>query len=380
MNEGDISLKGGKKYWIGFVVGGVLLALFFLTTDWGRLLDALADANYWYLAPAIVLYQLSVLIRTLRWQSLLRPMRQVKVARLYPVVVVGYMANNLLPMRIGEFVRSYYLGEREGVSKTSALVTIIVERLLDALVLLLFIAVIAIFVPLLVLAEGFGERSSVPWPVLVVGVSVPFLAAFGGLLLVAYAPSKASRLADAIISPLPSRVAGPLGVFVKLFIGGLQALRSPRTVVALFLLSVPIWLFEAGMFFVLGYSFGLDKVYDSPLEMAVALVLVTAIANIGASIPAAPGGIGLFELIARETLLLLPFAAVDRSVATAYVAVVHMVLLVPMIVLGQLFLLGESVSLRSLWRSGRSSLDQAGSPPLASAATRPAPAEDEAKQ
>jgi uncharacterized protein (TIRG00374 family) len=302
------------------------------------------------------------------------------VARLYPVVVVGYMANNLLPMRIGELVRSYYVGEREGVSKTSALATIIVERLLDAVVLLLFIAVIAIFVPLVVLAEGFGEKSSVPWPVLVMGVSVPFLAAFGGLLLVAYAPSRASRLAGVIIEPLPSRVAGPLSAFVELFIGGLQSLRSPRTVVALFLLSVPIWLFEAGLFFVLGYSFGLEKVYDSPLEMAMALVLVTAIANIGSSIPAAPGGIGLFELVARETLVLLPLAAVDRSVAAAYVAVVHIVLLVPMIVLGQLFLLAESISLRSLWRAGRSSLDHVGAPPTAGVATRGASVEDEATE
>lgn len=289
-------------------------------------------------------------------------MRRVKVARLYPVVVVGYMANNLLPMRIGELVRSYYVGEREGVSKTSALVTIIVERLLDAVVLLLFIAVIAIFVPLLVLAEGFGERSSVPWPVLVMGVTVPFLAAFGGLILVAYAPSRASRLAGSIIRLLPSPAAGPLGVFVELFIGGLQALRSPSTVVALSLLSIPIWLFEAGMFYVLGYSFGLQNVYDGPLEMAVAMVLVTAIANIGSSIPAAPGGIGLFELIARETLVLLPLAAVDRSLATAYVTVVHMVLLLPMIALGQAFLLNESITLRGLWRSGRSSLDNAIAP------------------
>ena len=147
--------------------------------------------------------------------------------------------------------------------------------------LLIIVAVIAIFVPLLVLAEGFGERSSVPWPVLVMGVTVPFLAAFAGLILVAYAPSRASRLAGSIIRLLPSRAAGPLGVFVELFIGGLQALRSPSTVVALSLLSIPIWLFEAGMFYVLGYSFGLQNVYDGPLEMAVAMVLVTAIANIG---------------------------------------------------------------------------------------------------
>ena len=341
-------------------MGGAFLALFFLTTGWSRLLEALAQANYWYVAPAVLLYQVSTLVRTMRWRTLLKHMRHVRVARLYPVVVVGYMANNLLPMRIGELVRSYYLGEREQISKTSALVTIILERLLDALTLLLFVAVIAIFVPLLVLAEGFGERSSVPWPFLAMGISVPFLTAFGGLILVAYAPSRAAALAATLLRPLPGPVGARIRPFIGLAIDGIQALRSPRTVAGLFLLSVPIWLLEAALFFVLAYSFDLQEVYASPLEMAVALVLVTAIANIGSSVPAAPGGIGLFELVALKTLVLLPLATVDESLAGAYVLLVHAVLLLPMIVLGQLFLLTESVSLRALWRAGQPASQQAG--------------------
>ena len=74
------------------------------------------------------------------------------------MVVVGYMANNLLPLRIGEVVRSYYVGEREGVSKTAALATILIERLMDALTLIVFVAVIAVFVPLTAVAEGFGGQ------------------------------------------------------------------------------------------------------------------------------------------------------------------------------------------------------------------------------
>ena len=352
-------MSGGKKYWIGFGIGAGLLALFFVTGDWLRLGDALAEANYWYIIPAILLYQVSIGIRTVRWQVLLRHMRPVSVSRLYPVVVIGYMANNLLPMRIGELVRSYYVSEREQVSKTSALVTIVIERLLDALTLLVFIAVIAIFVPLLVLAEGFGESSSVPWPALVAAISVPFILAFGALMLAAYRPDRAAALGGALIAPLPRAVEDRLRPLIDLVIQGLAALGSPRTVLGMFLLSVPIWLLEAGLFFILGYSFGIDKAYDGFFEMAVAMVLVTAISNIGSSVPAAPGGIGLFELVARETLMLLPLAVIDRSTATAYVTVVHAVLLLPMIVLGQVFLLSSSVSLRGLWRAGRSLSDEA---------------------
>lgn len=350
----------GRKSWIGLGISAVLLALFLLTVDVGGLVDALATANYAFVVPAIALYLVSVGFRTLRWQWLLRHMRRISVRRLYPVVVVGYMANNLLPMRLGEVVRSYYVGEREGVSKVSALVTIFVERLLDALTLLLFIAAIALFVPVTGLAQAFGDRYGVPWPLLAAGLSVPFVGAFGALLLLAFAPSRAETLAVAAIRLLPRRFEAGLRAMLGTFLNGLTPLRSPGMLAALFLVSVPIWLFESALFFTIGFAFDLDQVYDSLGQMAVAVLLVTAIANIGASVPAAPGGVGLFELIARETLVLLPLATVDRAVAAGYVAVVHAALLLPMIILGQAFLWAEHVSLRRLSRGGEALAGQAG--------------------
>ena len=341
-----------KRFWIGLAIAVLLLGLFVVTVDLGRMLDELAKANYLFLLPGIGLYLVSVLFRTLRWQVLLRHMRPIGVGRLYPVVVVGYMANNLLPMRLGELVRSYYVGEREGVSKTSALATILVERVLDALTLLFFISAIALFVPVAGLAEAFGDRFGVPWPLLVVAFSVPFVAAFGTLLLFAFFPAGTRAAAVSLFSPLPNRFERPLLNLIDLFLNGLMPLRSPRTLAHLFLLSVPIWLFESALFLLVGYAFGLDRVYDSLGDMAVALVLVTAVANIGSSIPGPPGGIGLFELVARETLLLLPLATVDDDVAASFAIVVHAALLLPMIVLGQVFLWAENVSLRSLSRAG----------------------------
>ena len=112
------------KFWIGLGLSVLLVALFFATVDVGHMLDALSSANYLYVAPAIGLYLIGVVFRTMRWQALLRHIKTISNRRLFPVVVIGYMANNLLPMRLGEVVRSYYLGEREQVSKSSALATI----------------------------------------------------------------------------------------------------------------------------------------------------------------------------------------------------------------------------------------------------------------
>ena len=343
----------GKRFWFGLGLGAAALALFFLTTDWDRLVDALAGANYWYVIPAVLLYQVSLLFRTARWQMLMRHMREVTIARLYPVVVVGYMANNILPLRIGELVRSYYVGQREGVSKTAALATILVERLMDALTLIVFVAVIAVFVPLNAVAEGFGDRSSVPWPLLAAVLSVPFAAVFALLVAVAYWPSRAAGVAEAGLRLLPEGGRSRGRGLVEKFIHALQALRSPSAVLVLFALSVPVWLFEGALFFVVGYSFDFHLVYGGEIEMAAALVLAMALANIGAAVPSSPGGIGLFELITRETLVLLPLAVMDRSVAGAYAAVVHAILLLPVIALGQAILVADGLSLRNLWRGGR---------------------------
>ena len=344
---------GLRQVWIGFAVSVGLLALFFVTVDLDRMLDALAEANYLFVLPGIAMYLVSVLFRTVRWQVLLRHMRPVSVARLYPVVVVGYMANNLLPMRLGELIRSYYVGEREGISKTSALATILVERVLDAVTLLFFIAGIAMFVPLAGLAESFADRLGIPWPMLVALFSAPFVMTIGALIAFAFYPVVVLSLAAHPLGVLPRRVEERLRRLLEMFLEGLVPLRNPRTLALLFLLSVPIWLFETGLFFFVGFAFGLDKVYDSLGDLAVMAVVVTSVSNIGSSIPAAPGGIGLFELVARETLVLLPMAEVARSVAGGYAAVVHAALLLPMIVLGQLFLWASHISLRSLSKAGR---------------------------
>ena len=167
-----------KKFWFGVLISTLLLVLFLVTVDLSRMMDALADANYVFIIPAVGLYLISVLIRTLRWQVMLRHLRPINVSRLYPVVVVGYMANNILPMRLGELVRSYCVSEREGVSKTSALATIFLERVLDALTLLFFISVIAIFVPLSGVADAFSDRWGISLVLIVVIFIVPFVFAF----------------------------------------------------------------------------------------------------------------------------------------------------------------------------------------------------------
>ena len=349
------------KFWIGIGFSVAFLALFFLTVDVNEMANSLAGANYIFLAPAIIAYLVSVLFRTLRWRVLLRHMKPVSTRRLYPVVTIGYMANAILPMRLGEIVRSYYIGEREGISKTSALATIFIERVLDALTLLFFMAAIALFVPLSGLAQAFGDRSGLAWPFLVAVFSAPFLVAFVTLLLFAAYPDQTKAVSRAFVRPLPQRFETPIRDMIEYLLRGLIPLRNPRTITHLFLLSIPIWLLEALLFFFIALSFDLHLAFPGIGQMAVGMVLVTAIANIGSSIPAAPGGIGLFELITRETLVLLPLASVDRSVAAGFATLTHAALIFPMILLGQVFLWTGHISLRKLTKAGKANAELANS-------------------
>ena len=341
-------LHGNRKYWIGIGVSIILLAYFLFTVDVGRMLGALAGANYWYVVPSVGMYFVSVYFRSMRWNVMLRHLKPVGARRLFPVVVVGYMANNLLPMRLGELVRSYYLSEREGVSATSALVTVFVERIFDALALLFFIAVITPFVPIAELAEDFSKIVGLPAGLLMLGLTLPFIGAFFVLALLSAYPGQVRAIALRLFGRLPDRITAVLDGLLMRILDGIAPLRDLRTLAALFGLSLPIWLTEVAVFWLMGYSFGIDEYHDGPVQMAVNMVLTTAITNIGGSIPAAPGGLGLFELIAREVLALGPLASVDRSVAGGYVVALHAVILLPVIILGQIFLWANQLSLRKL--------------------------------
>ena len=173
------------------------------------------------------------------------------------------------------------------------------------------------------------------------------------MVLLASYPARTREAIDAGLRLLPDRLGTRVRELVRMFLEGFVPLRSTGTLALLFALSLPIWLLESLLFFFVGFSFGLDGVFDNLAQLAAMAVLVTAVANIGSSVPAAPGGIGLFELIARETLVLLPLATIDRAVAAGFATVVHAALLLPMIVLGQIFLWTEHVSLGSLFNAGR---------------------------
>lgn len=343
-------MLGEKKHlWIGVAVS-VLLLLFlayqvYRIDDPSGLIDELAAANYIYLIPAVAVYFIGVLFRARRWQFLLSPMRRIPVRRLYPVVVIGYTANNLLPMRLGELVRSYYLARQENFSASSALGSVAVERVFDGLTL---IALVAVTAPWLLVLGEFDWTAGISQTAAVALAAVVVLA-FGGLLVVftllASWPGFAATV-ERLLRLIPGK-PGRLAVsFFASFVSALGILNSPRKHLALIALSLPIWICEFLVYLLVSYSFDLASHFGSYGVYLLAIGLLTATSNLATGIPSAIGGIGPFEVVAQQTLAALGVAV---GVAVDYALVVHLVALwLPVNVVGLTILWRQNLNLRQL--------------------------------
>ena len=335
--------------WLGIAISGAMLLFFVTQLDAGEMVTLLAEANYVYLIPAVGLYFLGVLFRAYRWRFLLNPMRRIPVRRLYPVVVIGYTANNLLPMRLGELVRSYYLARRENLSTSSALGSVAVERVFDGLTL---IALVALTAPLLLLLGEFDWTTGISQSAAIALAAVVVLA-FGGLLafftLLASWPGFEAAVAR-LLRLIPGK-PGRLAVsFFASFVSALGILNSPRKHLALIGLSLPIWVCEFLVYFLVSYSFNIGAYFDSLGVYLLAIGLLTATSNLATGIPSAVGGIGPFEVVAQQTLIALGIGA---TVAGAYSVFVHLVALwLPVNIVGIaiiiVILARQSISLRQL--------------------------------
>ena len=328
----------------------LFIGFFILRTDLGDMGDALRSANYYYLIPGIGTYILALVWRTIRWKVILRPLGDYKVSRLWPVVTVGYAANNVLPVRLGEIVRAYYLNIREGPSKTSGLATILVERVFDGLALLFLVAVVSFFIPVTGLFQDLGEQAHVNWLLLTLSLSLPFFTLTAGLIAMAIWPKIIESLVNRILKLLPERLRPAATALSSQFLLGLSALRYPRRLGAIFLLSVPVWLSEAAMYFLIALGFDLQDYFSSMSLLVGVLILTTATSNMGTAIPSTGGGVGPFEFFAQATLV---FFAVDVSVASAYVLVLHAALLMPITVLGLVYVWISKSSLTELARASQ---------------------------
>ena len=343
-------LVNNWRFWLAVVVSALFILLLFYQVDLGEIRSALLEANYLYVAPAIAFYFGAVYFRSVRWRYLLSPLRTIPVSRLYPVIVIGYMANNLLPARLGELVRCYYLARRERFNSSAALATIAVERVYDGVTLLAFAAVAAPVLLVLGQFDGGSGISRTAW-ILVGGLMV---ALFLGALVFLTCLSVVPRFKDFVqwcTGVIPARWGrSQVQNLVLTFVEGLKVLSSPKQHLTLFVFSLPVWLLESSTYFLIGYSFGIDQFFNSVWVYILVVLLLTATSNLATSLPTAIGGIGPFEVVAQQTLLAL---GVGASVGATYAGFVHLIALwLPVTLAGLALAWKQNLSIRQLAGAG----------------------------
>ena len=320
-----------RKVWFGIAVGVIFLYLFARKASWGDVWQEtkalLVDprAMLLFLVPSIALNLFSVVVRAWRWQSMLgRPW--IPWHRIFLFLSIGFMCNNLLPMRAGEFVRTYLIASRERRRFTSVFATVIVERIFDFAVILLFLGTILAFVPFPETARS-GEGSLIP-ALKTSGIfSLVFVACVTTFLVfLAYLPEATRRCTMFMLRPIPRTISGKTEELLAAFTEGLSTFKRPRSTIWCVLLTVGIWLVIGYSVHLLILAFGIEGVpFTASLVIMVAICLAVAA-------PQAPGYLGVYQFACKAMLVQVYNVPDDKAVA--FTVVLWATQIVPMSMMG----------------------------------------------
>lgn len=335
------------KFWLGLLVSAIFIALALPGLNLAQFWQTLREANYWWILPGVAVYFVGVFLRTQRWRSMLNHIAPIPTAQLFPIVVIGYMGNNVYPARAGEVLRSYVLRRNTGVAMSASLATVVLERLFDGLVMLLFVFATLPFAPL-----------PAEYRILVIAASLLFGLALAAFMLLAARPTRMGRLYAFAVDRLAPVALRPKihGLFDR-FIIGLQSLRSPREMATILLTSILIWLVETLKYWFVMHAF--DFSVGFPV-----LMLLTAVVNLTTTIPSTPGYVGTFHL---PGIAILTQFGVDQAIATGYMVVLHAALWLPITLLGAFYMLRQSVGWSDMARAAQIKEQQEETPPSADA-------------
>ena len=313
-------------FWIGVAVSAVFLWWALRGLDLSEVWRDVQTANYWWLLPGVAVYFVAVWARTWRWDYMLRPLKHIPLSNLFPVVVIGYMGNNIYPFRAGEVLRSYVLRRREDVPMSASLATVIVERVFDGLVMLVFVFVALPFTPIP------GDDGSIR--TIVITASVLFFVAMVVFFALAAMPERFYALAEWLSDKLlPDRMKRPLLDFLQRFLTGLESLRSFKNVLMIFFTSVVIWLLETVKYWFVMHAFSFEVSFF-------ALMLMNGIVNLATTLPSALGYVGTFD---GPGIAVLTLYGIEQGLATAYTLVLHAALWLPITLLGGYYMLKEGL-------------------------------------
>jgi len=324
-----------KKYLylaVGILISVILIWTLFRNTDVTELWKALKNADYIWLVPNMAFIVLTMYQRAYRWRLMVLPIApKVPFSKLLAATCIGFMANNVLPLRLGEFVRAYSLSAQQpGITKSASLATIFVERMVFDLVALLLIFGSVLYVSPLVLDQSMRF-----------GLNFAIIFALCGLVFIvvlALRPAQAGKLLAKYLFFLPVRGKEFVQTVVVKFSHGLDFLSNGKTVFWVAVHTLLIWIFMGYSNYFIFKAFGLNLTYD-------ACYVLLVVVSISILVPSTPGFVGVFHAGAVWSLMTY---GVGKEEALSCALVLHAAQYIVVTVMGFYFLKKKHLSLRKL--------------------------------
>ncbi len=243
--------------------------------------------------------------------------------------MIGYMANNVLPLRAGEFVRVYVVGRRRRHGFWIALATLVVERVLDSLAIVLILGVLVLLIPVPAVFRNAA--------LIVLAIDVAGVAALTCLAVFPASGRRGLARVGRFLPAIERRIERVYDTFVR----GLEGIRTPRHLLPLLVWTIVVWLLPAIAAWTTLRAVDLDLPF-------LAGWVVLAFVGLGISIPSAPGYIGVFHFAATKAVELFGIGA---SAAVAFAIVFHACQFIPVTLVGWFYLVREGVSLTEAARA-----------------------------
>lgn len=326
---------------VGILISAIVLYFTLRGVDAREVVREIAQANPWYFAASAFAATFVLVIRAWRWKPLLEPVRRDTEFRpRFAATMIGFMANNVLPVRVGEFARAYALARMQPVTISASFGSIVVERLFDGLTIIALIAAVILLggLPTSPVIGGRDLSSAIA----LLGAAFGFATLL--LLVLVLWPRQSVAIAEStVLRILPPRFRRPVIDVLESFLGGLGVLRSPALVLRVSLWSLALWLFNAVSFWLAFRAFGVEVGFAGA-------VFLQAIIALAVAVPAAPGFFGVWEGAAR--LVLVEIWAVEVNKAVGFAIGFHIAGFLPVTLIGMYYAWRLGISLGEVKESG----------------------------
>jgi uncharacterized protein (TIRG00374 family) len=345
-------MRFGWRGALGMLLSVALLWYAFHDIEWSQVAVEIRRANLWLLVLSAVAATGIFPLRARRWRTILDPVQpNLPFGPLWRATAIGMMVSNIVPARAGELARAYALSrELERVPFSTAFASLAVDRVFDALIVLILMFGAMLLPSFPASAAGLATRYAAGGVVFVAAVVIV-------LYLIVFFPKQIISLFELLARRVAPAFEERGRAILESFANGLSVLRSPARFLAVFCWALLHWLLNALAFWIAFVAVGIH----APFGMA---LFTQGVIAIGVAIPSSPGFFGVFETAGK---LALGMYGISQTAALTWAMGFHLLSFIPITLIGAYYFARAGLSFSELSSAGRggapANVGGGGSPP-----------------